>query len=76
MSNKGNYGYFGTGSTGYAHYMQSFNETTSSTNYSKSHSTPEESNKDDTLWDIIGIIIFLALLPITIPVLLIKIGLE
>ena len=76
MSNKGNYGYFGTGSSGYAHYMQSFNETTNSTNYSKSHSTPKESRDDDTIWLIIGIIFFLALRPISIPVLLIKIGLE
>ena len=77
MGNKGNYGYFGTGSTGYAHYMQSFNETTSSTNYGKSHSTPKESNDDDDiLWFIIGIILCLAAWPITILVLLIKIGLE
>ena len=77
MGNKGNYGYFGTGSTGYAHYMQSFNETTSSTNYGKSHSTPKESNDDDDiLWLIIGIILCLAAWPITILVLLIKIGLE
>ena len=71
MGNKGNYGYFGTGSTGYAHY-----ETTSSTNYGKSHSTPKESNDDDILWFIIGIILCLAAWPITILVLLIKIGLE
>ena len=56
--------------------MQSFNETTSSTNYGKSHSTPKESNDDDILWFIIGIILCLAAWPITILVLLIKIGLE
>lgn len=76
MSNKRNYGYFGTGSSGYAHYMQSFNETTNSTDCSKSHSTPKESKDYDMIWLIIGIVFFLALRPISIPVLLIIIGLD
>ena len=45
MSN--NYGYFGTGSTGYAHYMQAFNETTSSRSYSKPVKSTKDSSDED-----------------------------
>ena len=78
MSNNGDYGYFGKGSTGYAHYMQSVNETTSSSNYSKSSNlhTSKESDGDDIFWFIIGVALFILLWPITIPLFLIKIGLE
>lgn len=69
MSNNGNYGYFGTGSTGYAHYMQSFNATSSS-NYSKSSHQyiSKESDGGDFFW----IIIALLFSPILIPTLFIK----
>lgn len=45
MSN--NYGYFGTGSEGYAHYMQAFNETTSSRGYSKPVKSTKDSSDED-----------------------------
>ena len=78
MSNNGDYGYFGKGSTGYAHYMQSVNETTSSSNYSKSSNshTSKESDDGDIFWLIIGVVLLILLRPITIPAFLIKIGLE
>lgn len=66
MSNNGDYGYFGTGSSGYAHYMQSFNETTSSNNYSRPKNTTS-SNQDDCA-ELLLTIIFA---PITIPLFII-----
>lgn len=54
MSNKGDYGYFGTGSSGYAHYMQAFNSSTKSSGYSSSKA-PEENNDIDNplIWILI-----------------------
>ncbi len=46
MSNKGDYGYFGTGASGYAHYMQAFNSTTKSGGHSSTKAS-QKSNDDD-----------------------------
>ena len=65
MSNK-NYGYFGTGSSGYAHYMQSFNETTGSNSYSKPNTHSESCQVSP--WEKMVMIMFA---PVLLPVYLI-----
>lgn len=67
MSNKGDYGYFGTGDSGYAHYMQAFNETTASHSYSK----PVKSAKDNSDEDMLMILAML-FAPVILPLFCIR----
>lgn len=72
MSNKGDYGYFGTGSSGYAHYMQTFNSTTKSSGRSSTKAS-QKSNDDDNplIW-----IFLLPFIPLYIIGMFVKMLLE
>ena len=58
MSKNRDYGYFGKGSSGYAHYMQSFNETSRSNGGGHSNKNNNNSDNQGCLIYFIGFVLF------------------